>query len=289
MARKSELIVISLGAGVQSSVMTLMAARGLIRPMPDVAIFADTGWEPAQVYEHLDWLEDQLPFPVLRVSAGNIREAVVGGFSHKNKKKDRQFTVLPAFSSSGSISVRQCTGDYKIKPIVQSVRELLGYRPGERVSRGTRVQQWLGISADEWARSKDNPRFYIENRYPLLELEMARADCLLWFARHYPDRKLAKSACIGCPFHNDAEWWDMKRNRSDEFEDACEIDELLRAGAPRMQPRAGEKDDGHQYLHHSGRPLREAVSRATYKESGTLGLFASRDNWINECEGMCGV
>lgn len=37
---------LSLGAGVQSTTMALMAAHGEIGPMPDCAIFADTGWEP---------------------------------------------------------------------------------------------------------------------------------------------------------------------------------------------------------------------------------------------------
>lgn len=49
----TKLRVISLGAGVQSTTMALMAAAGEIGPMPDCAIFADTGWEPAAVYEHL--------------------------------------------------------------------------------------------------------------------------------------------------------------------------------------------------------------------------------------------
>ncbi len=48
--------VISLGAGVQSTTMALMAAHGEIEPMPDAAIFADTGAEPTAVYEHLDCL-----------------------------------------------------------------------------------------------------------------------------------------------------------------------------------------------------------------------------------------
>ena len=38
--------IISLGAGVQSSTMALMATYGEITPMPDAAIFADTQWEP---------------------------------------------------------------------------------------------------------------------------------------------------------------------------------------------------------------------------------------------------
>ena len=72
--------IISLGAGVQSSTMALMAAKGEITPMPDCAIFADTGWEPVRVYEWLDWLETQLPFPLYRVSKGNLREDIVNSF-----------------------------------------------------------------------------------------------------------------------------------------------------------------------------------------------------------------
>lgn len=63
--------VLSLGAGVQSTTLALMATKGEIEA-PDCAIFADTGWEPKAVYRHLQWLEDVLPFPVHRVSAGDI-------------------------------------------------------------------------------------------------------------------------------------------------------------------------------------------------------------------------
>ena len=56
---------ISLGAGVQSSTMALMAARGEITPMPDCAVFADVGGdEPEEVYKWLDQLKEMLPFPV---------------------------------------------------------------------------------------------------------------------------------------------------------------------------------------------------------------------------------
>jgi len=58
--------VLSLGAGVQSTTLALMAAHGEVGPMPDCAIFADTGWEPQAVYDHLAWLRSPnvLPFPV---------------------------------------------------------------------------------------------------------------------------------------------------------------------------------------------------------------------------------
>ena len=59
--------IISLGAGVQSTVMALMAAKGEIEPMPDCAIFADTGAEPRYVYDQLDMIEANVPFPIHKV------------------------------------------------------------------------------------------------------------------------------------------------------------------------------------------------------------------------------
>jgi 3'-phosphoadenosine 5'-phosphosulfate sulfotransferase (PAPS reductase)/FAD synthetase len=53
--RRRTLTVISLGAGVQSSTMAIMAAKGDLPPV-DVAIFADTGNEPKAVYTYLNYL-----------------------------------------------------------------------------------------------------------------------------------------------------------------------------------------------------------------------------------------
>ena len=50
------LTVISLGGGVQSTVMALMASRGAFDRVPDCAVFADTRWEPPSIYTHLEWL-----------------------------------------------------------------------------------------------------------------------------------------------------------------------------------------------------------------------------------------
>lgn len=68
---------LSLGAGVQSSTLALMIAHGELEPV-EAAIFADTGWEPRKVYEWLDWLEKQLPFPVHRVQRGDLRRDTLG-------------------------------------------------------------------------------------------------------------------------------------------------------------------------------------------------------------------
>ena len=63
MRAEPSLTVISLGGGVQSSVMALMANAGAFDRVPDCAIFADTRWEPPSVYEHIEWLSKQLSFP----------------------------------------------------------------------------------------------------------------------------------------------------------------------------------------------------------------------------------
>jgi 3'-phosphoadenosine 5'-phosphosulfate sulfotransferase (PAPS reductase)/FAD synthetase len=69
--------VLSLGAGVQSTSLLLLAAEGRL-PRLDAAIFADTGWEPRAVYEHLDRIEREVArpagIPILRVASGNIRD-----------------------------------------------------------------------------------------------------------------------------------------------------------------------------------------------------------------------
>ncbi|MBK8468162.1 MAG: hypothetical protein IPL32_20295 [Chloracidobacterium sp.] len=88
--------IISLGAGVQSSTMALMAAHGEITPIPDCAIFADTQAEPQSVYTWLDWLEKELPFPVYRVTKGSL--AVVST-TIRRSKNDKLYTngQPPAF------------------------------------------------------------------------------------------------------------------------------------------------------------------------------------------------
>lgn len=66
---------LSLGAGVQSSTLLLLAVEGRIARF-DAAVFADTSWEPKAVYRHLDHLTSiaqQAGIEVVRVSTGDIR------------------------------------------------------------------------------------------------------------------------------------------------------------------------------------------------------------------------
>src|SRR5262249_55404342 len=141
---------------------------------------------------------------------------------------------------------RQCTREYKIDPINRKVRELLGGK-----TRGKQVDQWLGISLDEVVRMRDSRVSYIRLGYPLIERRMRRYDCVRWLEAHgYPVPP--KSACIGCPFHSDAQWRYLKKHSPKEWVEAVAFDEAIRNGNVRLG-KAGLR--GKAYLHRSCRPL----------------------------------
>lgn len=270
---------LNLGAGVQSTVLALMAERGeydLARP--DVAIFADTGWEPPEVYRHLEWLKSELSFEVVTVSVGNIRDNILRGV-RPNKKK---YLGLPAYVTNpdGSMGVakRQCTDDYKIRPIHAWLRAHLGLKPGRRAPKHVQVEMWLGISVDEIARQKDSRDEWITKRYPLIERGFSRAQLLQWFAEHYPGRYLPRSSCVGCPYKNDGEWRRLREHDPESFNDAVFVDQALRE-VPLVR-EAITASGGSAYLHRSRTPLRDLdFSNATNYD----------DRMLEECEGLCGI
>lgn len=266
---------ISLGAGVQSSTMSLMAKHGEITPMPDAAIFADTHVEPQAVYEWLDWLETQLPFPVYRVSKGNLGEDMLKLRARKDGNGGYIQSNLPAFTKNpdgtqGHIP-RQCTSDYKIKPIMKKVRQIANIKRGEKE---VRVIQWHGISYDELMRMKESRDPWCQIRYPLIELRMSRWHCLKWMNDHgYP--RPPRSACVFCPFHSDDEWRNIKDNDADGWERAVYIDREYR-----QLKKQTAKMKGYPYLHRSCVPLDEVDFNIYTKQT---------ELWGNECGGYCGV
>jgi hypothetical protein len=98
---------------------------------------------------------------------------------------------------------------------MRKCRELLGAAAPDfrRVPKGNTVVQWIGFSTDEIHRVNDRrENRYSEKRYPLLELGMSRKDCQRYLERAgWGDT--AKSACIGCPFHGNAHWREMRDRR----------------------------------------------------------------------------
>ncbi len=265
------LTIISLGAGVQSSALALMAAAGEITPTPDCAIFADTGGEPAAVYQWLEWLcsPGVLNFPVHIVSAGNLSEEFTRVRVAKNGNRYMR-PLIPGFikkedGSKGMVQ-RQCTTDHKIRPIHRKVREILKER-GEK-----KCLLWLGISTDEVIRMKPSRVGYIEHAWPLIDAGTSRQGCHRWMERNGFARP-PRSACVYCPYHSDREWQQMKDESPGDFAKAVDVDKRWRALSPTTTL------NGEMYLHRSLAPLDEVE----FTDRNQMNLFGE------ECEGLCGV
>lgn len=272
------MIFLSLGAGVQSSVMLMLAIHNEIE-RPDHVIFSDTGWDGAQTMEHVDWCERQCQrtgIPFHRVSNGNIRDGMVIARAAGSGEYAGRWASMPLFVDTGKeISGRirrQCTKEYKIVPIVRKQRELLGYKKGQRIPPGAAIVQ-IGISTDEARRAQPSKDRWIDNVFPLIDpLKMSRTDCQSWWEKHYPHRKIGKSSCIGCPNRSNREWLAMKLNRPEEFADAVRFDEQIRHASGMR---------GTSFLHVSLKPL------------GEVGLNEEQTNLELEdeiyCAGGCGL
>jgi hypothetical protein len=261
--------IISLGAGVQSSTMALMAAAGDIKPMPKCAIFADTQDEPASVYKWLDWLEKQLPFPVSRVTAGSLADEVCRVITSKTSGRKYTRCSIPAFldgeTTQGKFK-RGCTYEFKVAVINRELKQL---------TAGNQTVQWIGISADEKWRMKPSKLKFVENIWPLIERNISRRDCLKWMdANGFPVPP--RSACVYCPFHSDAEWRRLKEKEPEEFDRAVKFEKRFQSAIGKTHVRKTP------FLHRSMVPLSE-VDFSTEEERGQLNMFN------NECEGMCGV
>ena len=261
-----------------------MAAKGEIGPMPDFAVFADTQAEPASVYTWLDWLETQLPFPVIRVTKGSLTESVLKiRIKEKSIYSDQPMTYLrtniPVYGlmPSGDIKPalgRACTADFKVAPILKKIRQRCGIKHGQKE---VTVTQWLGISYDEMQRMKLPSNPWTQHRWPLVEKRMTRSHCKDWMAKNgYPEPP--RSACYYCPFHDDEEWRRLKTEDPEHFAKAVEFDKTYR----RLQ---NENPGGFRvevYLHKSCKPLDEVDFTDKHKDQ--MGF-----DFSSECEGMCGL
>lgn len=263
--------VLSLGAGVQSTTLAFMIEKGEVEPV-DCAIFADTQAEPPEVYEWLEYIKSNVSYPIHIVTAGNLEEDAVKMRVNKKTGEIYWRNMLPTFMlkkgiGGAGIFPRHCTTDYKIVPIKRKIRELLGkdWRKG-------RVTQLIGISTDEASRMKDSRVNYITNVWPLIDLQMSRADCIHWMQNNgYPTPP--KSACYFCPFHSNDEWNRLKMDNPILFDKAKQFEERLQQSAA-----SSPKTYGVPFLHRSCQSIDKAPL-----EKGQLEMFDM------ECEGMCGV
>ncbi len=264
------LVVLSLGAGVQSTTLALMAAAGEIGPMPDCAIFADTGWEPRQVYDHLDWLESVLPFPVYRVRRDG---ETLGEHAISIATKPITRTASPPWFTKDPDGMlpQQCSKEYKVRVIGKKVRDLIGLKPKQRGPSAIVVEQWLGISRDEAHRMKPAEQKFVQHRYPLVEAMLTRQDCLRWMERNGHPRP-PKSACIFCPWTDIGRWRQIKASAPEDWARAVAFDAAIRPGYFGMQ--------GEAFVHRDRMPLDQVDLSIDDRQADLFG---------NDCGAVCGT
>jgi hypothetical protein len=283
--QKTKYNYLSLGAGVQSSTLAFMCMKGEITPKPDFAVFADTQAEPKEVYDYLSYVKENVDFPVHIVTSGSLEKEAMkiktAQSDTKNYKEGQEYCVLqiPAFGvlPNGEITAaigRKCTADYKIKPIHKFVKEEFNINPRKKEFHNT-VTQYIGISWDEIQRMKPSRDKWCINRFPLIEKEMKRSDCIKWMKDNGYEEP-PRSACYFCPFHDNKEWRNLRNNHPDEFKKAITFDKKIRNtinNFPHMKMEV--------YLHKDCKPLDE-IDFDNEDDKGQM-------NWFNECEGMCGI
>ncbi len=261
--------VLSLGAGVQSTTLALMAAHGEIE-LPDCAVFADTGDEKRGTYRHLDWLTERLPFPLVRVKRFemSLSEHTLARYAGEPVA-----AFTPPFFYPGGMLPKRCSKEFKTRAVTGEIRRRFGLSYKHRAPKTASAEVMIGISLDEAHRMAPSEVPWIKNFWPLIDKRMTRHACERWLdAKGYPQPP--RSACVYCPFQSPDEWRGIKENEADDdWVRVVEFDRAIRPG--------GASTTGPLYLTDQLVPIEDADLSIPY--DGQLSLFAS------ECGGVCGV
>jgi len=275
--------VLSLGAGVQSSTLALMIEQGELPPI-DVAIFADVKGEPKKVYDWLEYLKKKITsYPIHVVTWRDLKQDILDASKGEYKAFTAPFFTKNIETGKKGMLRRQCTNSYKVQPVIQEIRRLLGLKKREKRKAGTEVELLMGISQDEIVRMRKNQLNYITNEYPLVDKKMTRKDCLQWLEDNfYPTPP--RSACTFCPYHSNKEWLDIKNGDQDEWKEIVEMDKAIRNQEKFKEKNKNQKVIDEIFLHRSCLPIDE-VDFENEKNKDQLDF---NFGMLNECEGMCG-
>lgn len=189
--------LVSLGAGVNSTAMTIMLVNeGWRGPI----VFADTGCEWPETYCFVDyWERDWLQPRGLTITR-------LSGLPWQQKNKGSSLIEYCECAQVIPLAARRwCTVEWKVNPINRWAEE-----------HGIEAQL-LGIAADESHRMPDHKR-------PLVDRLIGRKDCIAIIKAEglsVPH----KSGCYICPFQGDAQWHELWKLHPELFDRAMQLEE----------------------------------------------------------------
>jgi hypothetical protein len=255
--------VFSCGGGVQSTACLVLAAQGEIPYR--TFIFANVG-DHAESPATLVYIRDHLkPYAAAHgiewVDIQRKRRDGTPVDLYDDLHRPIRAINIPVRMSNGSPGNRNCTTEFKIRPIAKWIK---ANAPGCTLGKG--------ISTDEPHRatpSRESDGY--TSAYPLIELGYSRFDCL----RLAVDAGLPlppKSSCWFCPYKTTDQWITMRREHPDLFGKVAQLERHLNA-----KREAIGKDA--IYISAIGARRRLPVDQAIPDQ---LGLFPE---WIDEQDG----
>lgn len=200
--------IFSCGGGVQSTACLVLAAKSVIPYR--TFIFANVGDKsesPATIHyirEVLRPYADANGIQWIEVRRQR-RDGTTVDLLDDLRRPTRSIGI-PVRMSNGAPGNRNCTVEFKIKPIAKWIKH---NAPGCTLGKG--------ISTDEPHRATPSRESdgYV-SAYPLIELGYSRSDCLQ-IARDAGLPQPPKSSCWFCPYKTTDQWITMRREHPELF------------------------------------------------------------------------
>ena len=212
----------SSGGGVQSTAIAALIVQGKL-PKPDLAVIADTERELSTTWAYLN----TVTIPALTKVGVTLHRVPKSKYATVDLYggKDKSTLLIPAFTTQGDDIGKLpgfCSNEWK-KRVIQ--------RWATKEHGVTAATQWVGISTDEARRASSSADGKWATRYPLIELNMSRTDCLaLVLSMGWPEP--VRSSCWMCPNHQEDEWLWQQKHAPVDHEKAIAFDENIRTNDP---------------------------------------------------------
>ncbi len=207
-------VLISYGGGVNSTAMIIAMVK--LKYKIDAIVFADTGAEKPETYENINhvstWLESNEYPPITIVKRNETLE---------------EYCLEREMLPSLAYGFHQCSGDFKIKPIHNWVKNW----PIAKTAwdQNLKVVKCIGFDSGDRdriraAKFKDDYPSKYQLKYPLIEMQINRSMCIS-IVESIGIKNPVKSCCFFCPAHKKHEIVELAEKYPELFKRALDIEE----------------------------------------------------------------
>ena len=214
-AAACSLLAVAFGGGTNSTAMLCgFRERGI---KPDLILFADTGGELPETYEHVMEMDTQCRI-WWGVGIETVRKEYAGTFEGLEGECIRG-RKLPALAYGR----KACSMKYKTQPQTKRLKEVMDERGMMNAIRAIGYDSGENHRANNIEGEDLKKGRYVRNWFPLLEWQWRRQECVEAIQRHGLPLP-GKSACFFCPAMKRGEILKLKRTHPDLFQRALAIE-----------------------------------------------------------------